>query len=66
VCGGLNRQLKKYAEFATTLELSTRSSSPRMDEFGRNAKEFVKLLQRVQDTISVVLASTDAVATATR
>jgi methyl-accepting chemotaxis protein len=66
VCGGLNRQQKKYAEIATTLDLSMRSSSPRIDEFGRNAREFDKLLQRVHETISVVHASTEAVATATR
>lgn len=66
VCGGLDRQRRKFAEIASTLDLSMRSSSPRMDEFGRNAKEFDKLLQRVQDTVSIVRASTGAVATATR
>jgi methyl-accepting chemotaxis protein len=66
VCGGLNRQRNKYVEIASTLDLSTRSSSPRLDEFGRNAKEFDKLLNRVQEAISVVLVSTGAVATATR
>jgi methyl-accepting chemotaxis protein len=66
VCGGLNRQRNKYIEIASTLDLSTRSSSPRLDEFGRNAKEFDKLLSRVQEAIFVVLASTGAVATATR
>lgn len=66
VCGGLNRQQKKYAEIATTLDLSMRSSSPRIDEFGRNAREFDKLLRRIHETISVVHASTEAVATATR
>ncbi|SOF01051.1 Methyl-accepting chemotaxis protein [Burkholderia sp. OK233] len=66
VCGGLNRQRNKYVEIASTLDLSTRSSSPRLDEFGRNAKEFDKLLQRVQEAISIVRTSTGAVGTATR
>ncbi|MFM0088857.1 methyl-accepting chemotaxis protein [Paraburkholderia sediminicola] len=66
VCGGMNRQRKKFTEIATTLDLSMRSSSPRLDEFGRSAREFDKLLQRVQETISLVRASTEAVATATR
>jgi hypothetical protein len=47
VCGGMDRQRKKYAEIATTMDLSMRSSSPRMDEFGQNAREFDKLLQRL-------------------
>jgi methyl-accepting chemotaxis protein len=66
LCGGLNRQRKKFIEIATTLDLSMRSSSPRMDEFGRSAREFDKLLQRVQETIWSVRASTEAVGTATR
>jgi len=66
VCGGMNRQRIKFAEITTTLDLSVRSSSPRMDEFGRSAREFDKLLQRVQETISSVRTSTEAVATATR
>jgi methyl-accepting chemotaxis protein len=66
VCGGLNRQRNKYVEIASTLDLSARSSSPRLDEFGRNAKEFDKLLHRVQEAISVVVISTGVVATASR
>ncbi|CAE6787408.1 hypothetical protein R69776_04595 [Paraburkholderia nemoris] len=66
VCGGMNRQQRKFAEVATTLDLSMRSSSPRQDEFGRSAREFDRLFGRVQETIMLVRTSTEAVHTATR
>jgi methyl-accepting chemotaxis protein len=66
VCGGLNRMGGKFEEIATTLDLSKRSSSPRMDEFGRAAVAFDKLMRRVAETVSAVRLSTDSVATSTR
>ncbi|WP_017234618.1 methyl-accepting chemotaxis protein [Pandoraea sp. B-6] len=66
VCGGLNRMGKKFEDIAVSLDLSKRSSSPRMDEFGRAAVAFDKLMRRVEATVSAVNVSTESVATATR
>ncbi|MGF6899085.1 methyl-accepting chemotaxis protein [Paraburkholderia sp. GAS348] len=66
VCGGLNRMGRKFEDIATTLDLSKRSSSPRMDEFGRSAVAFDKLMRRVEETMSAVNLSTDSVTTSTR
>jgi methyl-accepting chemotaxis protein len=66
VCGGLNRMGRKFEEIGTTLDLSKRSSSPRMDEFGRAAVAFDKLMRRVAETVSAVRLSTDSVTTSTR
>lgn len=66
VCGGINRMSKKFEEIATTLDLSKRSSSPRMDEFGRAAVAFDRLMRRVEETMSVVYLSADSVTTSTR
>ncbi|MCO5399071.1 methyl-accepting chemotaxis protein [Ralstonia soli] len=66
ICGGLERQRRKFAEIANTLDLTKRSSSPRMDEFGRSARAFDTLMRRVEDTVSVVQGSLLAVNTATR
>lgn len=66
VCGGLNRMSRKFEEIATTLDLSKRSSSPRLDEFGRAAVAFDTLMRRVEETMSAVHLSTDSVTTSTR
>ena len=65
VCGGLTRMTGKFDEIARTLDLSKRSASPRLDEFGRAAAAFDKLMFRVQETVSAVMTSTDFVASAT-
>lgn len=65
VCGGLNRMIRKFDEITTTLDLSKRSSSPRLDEFGRAAIAFDKLMQRVEQTVSTVHLSTDSVTAST-
>jgi len=66
VCGGLHRMGRKFEEVATTLDLSKRSSSPRMDEFGRAAVAFDKLMRRVEETMSAVHVSADSVTISTR
>ncbi|RDK00121.1 chemotaxis protein [Paraburkholderia lacunae] len=66
VCGGLHRMGRKFEEITTTLDLSKRSSSPRMDEFGRAAVAFDTLMRRVAETVSVVRLTTDSVTTSTR
>jgi len=65
VCGGLTRMSRKFEEIAQTLDLSKRSASPRMDEFGRAAAAFDKLMLRIQETVSAVQFSTESVANAT-
>lgn len=57
---------QKFEDIAVSLDLSKRSSSPRMDEFGRAAVAFDKLMRRVEATVSAVNVSTESVATATR
>jgi methyl-accepting chemotaxis protein len=66
VCGGLERMGRKFEEISQTLDLSKRSASPRMDEFGRSAIAFDKLMLRVEETVFAVRQSTDSVSTATR
>ncbi|CAN7796898.1 methyl-accepting chemotaxis protein [Paraburkholderia hospita] len=66
VCVGLNRMGGKFEEIATTLDLSKRSSSPRMDEFGRAAVAFDKLMRRVEETMSAVHVSAESVTISTR
>ena len=66
VCGGLRRMAGKFEEVAATLDLSKRSASPRMDEFGRAAAAFDGLMRRVEEAMSTVHASTDSVSTSTR
>ncbi|TKC90066.1 chemotaxis protein [Trinickia terrae] len=66
VCGGMNRVVRIFEEIATTLDLSKRSSSPRMDEFGRAAVAFDKLMRRVEETMCAVHLSTDSVITSTQ
>ena len=66
VCVGLHRMGGKFEEIATTLDLSKRSSSPRMDEFGCAAVAFDKLMRRVEETMSAVHVSADSVTISTR
>jgi methyl-accepting chemotaxis protein len=66
ICGGLNRVALRFEEIATTLDLSMRSSSPRMDEFGRSAAAFDKFMRRMEDTMFEVHLSTDSVTRSTR
>lgn len=66
ICGGLDRMSGTFEYIATTLDLSKRSSSPRMDEFGRAAVAFDKLMRCVEEAVLAVRSSTDSVATATR
>ena len=66
ICGGLNRVVRMFEEIATTLDLSKRSSSPRMDEFGRSATAFDKLMRSMEEAMSAVHLSTDSVTTSTR
>ena len=56
----------KLENIAETLDLSKRSSSPRMDEFGRAAIAFDALMTRVLETVYAVRVSADTVARATR
>jgi methyl-accepting chemotaxis protein len=60
VCGGLDRQRKKFDEIATTLDLSRRSASPRRDEFGASAGAFDRLMRRIESTVVSVHLSTEA------
>jgi methyl-accepting chemotaxis protein len=66
VCGGLKRQTQKFDELALNLDFSTRSASPRKDEFGAAAAAFDRFLVRVEKSISLVLISTSSVASATQ
>jgi methyl-accepting chemotaxis protein len=65
VCGGLIRMRAKFSELADTLDISRRAASPRMDEFGRAAVEFDRMLSRIESAIVAVSASAQGVATAT-
>ncbi|MCA8095386.1 methyl-accepting chemotaxis protein [Burkholderia anthina] len=64
VCGGLIRMRRNFEEITRTLDLSQRSASPRMDEFGRGALAFDKLMHRFEGTVSSVRLSADTVARA--
>lgn len=66
ICGGLDRMGQKFEEIANTLDLSRRSASPRMDEFGRAAVAFDKLMHRVESAMSTVSASVESATNATR
>lgn len=66
ICGGLDRMRRKIEDIAESLDLSKRSASPRMDEFGRSAVAFDRLMQRIEHAVSEVRASTDNVTTAAR
>ncbi|WP_321803417.1 methyl-accepting chemotaxis protein [Burkholderia sp. BCC1988] len=66
ICGGLDRMGRKFEEIATSLDLSKRSAAPRMDEFGRSAVAFDRLMQRIEHAVFEVRASSNNVATATR
>ncbi|RKE39024.1 methyl-accepting chemotaxis protein [Paraburkholderia sp. BL23I1N1] len=66
VCGGLDRMSGRFETIATTLDLSMRSKSPRMDEFARAAIAFDRLMRRVEETMSLVHRSMGMVTTATR
>jgi methyl-accepting chemotaxis protein len=55
----------KFAELADTLDVSRRATSPRMDEFGRAAVEFDRMLSRIESTVRTVRRATENVATAT-
>lgn len=66
VCGGLDRQRRKFQNLAQTLDFSNRSASPRMDEFGYGAVWFDSFMGRVEETIGVVHTSTESIGTATR
>lgn len=65
VCGGMVRMSRKFEELADSLDLSKRSASPRMDEFGDAAVAFDKLISRIEETMVSVHQSADFVATAT-
>jgi methyl-accepting chemotaxis protein len=65
VCGGLDRMRRKFEDIATSLDLSKRAVAPRMDEFGRSAIAFDRLMQRIEYAVSEVRASSDTVTTAT-
>ncbi|WP_028224391.1 methyl-accepting chemotaxis protein [Paraburkholderia ferrariae] len=65
VCGGLNRMRERFEDITETLDLSQRSKSPRLDEFGVGAVAFDRLMQRFESTISSVRASADVVARST-
>lgn len=66
VVGGLTRQRNKFEELANTLDMSRRAASPRMDEFGRSAVSFDKLIRRIEETVTTVRQATESVTTATR
>src|SRR6185312_12511567 len=51
VCGGMVRMTRKFEELADSLDLSKRSASPRMDEFGDAAVAFDKLISRIEETM---------------
>jgi methyl-accepting chemotaxis protein len=65
VYGGLLRMRSKFAELADTLDVSRRAASPRMDEFGRAAVEFDRMLSRIEDAVRTVRRATENVAMAT-
>jgi methyl-accepting chemotaxis protein len=65
VCGGLNRMARGFEDIAKTLDLSKRSSSPRMDEFGRAAMAFDELMRRVEEAMFAVRLSANSVTTST-
>lgn len=66
VCGGLNRIAGKFEAIARTLDLSSRSSPLRMDEFARTAIAFDKFIARMEETMLAVRSSTDSVTMAAR
>lgn len=66
ICGGLDRMGRRFEEISESLDLSKRSSAPCMDEFGRSAVAFDRLMQRIEHAVSEVRASSEAVTTATR
>ncbi|PRX96396.1 hypothetical protein B0G73_13015 [Paraburkholderia sp. BL25I1N1] len=65
VCGGLSRMRERFEDITETLDLSQRSKSPRLDEFGAGAVAFDRFMQRFESTISSVRASADVVAKST-
>ncbi|WP_245964828.1 methyl-accepting chemotaxis protein [Trinickia dinghuensis] len=66
ICGGLDRMGRKFEEIAKSLDLSKRSAAPRMDEFGRSAVAFDRLMQRIEHAVSEVRSCSENVTTATR
>ncbi len=66
VCGGLHRIARRFEDIAVTLDLSARSATPRMDEFGRSAAAFDKWMRRLDETMLSVRSSTDLLTAATR
>jgi methyl-accepting chemotaxis protein len=66
ICGGLDRMARRFEEIAGSLDLSKRSVAPRMDEFGRSAVAFDRLMQRIEYAVSEVRVSSLNVTTATR
>ena len=66
VWGGLNRITLKFEDIARTLDLSSRSSPLRMDEFAHAAIAFDKWMARMEETMLAVRSSTDSVTLATR
>ncbi|MGU7783276.1 methyl-accepting chemotaxis protein [Burkholderia sp. PU8-34] len=66
VCGGLDGQRRKLEVIAETLDLTGRSSSPRMDEFGHGAVAFDKFMRRVEGAMSIVHSATNSVSAAAR
>jgi methyl-accepting chemotaxis protein len=65
VYGGLVRMREKFAELADTLDVSRRATSPRMDEFGRAAVEFDRMLSTIEEVVKTVRESAESVSTAT-
>lgn len=66
VCDGLDRQARSFKYLAETLDLSRRSAARRMDEFGRGAVWFDRFMQRLEQTVLTVQASTESVSLATQ
>lgn len=66
ICGGLDRMGRKFEEIANSLDLSKRSAAPRMDEFGRSAVAFDRLMQRIEHSVSEVRSCSQNLTTATR
>jgi hypothetical protein len=57
MCGGVTRMGGKFEEIATTLDVSKRSLSPRMEDFGRSGVAFDRLMRRVAETIGGLIRS---------
>ncbi|MDD0813217.1 methyl-accepting chemotaxis protein [Curvibacter sp. HBC28] len=66
ICGGLHRQGNKFQELTNSLDLTTRSNSPRADEFGTSARAFDQLFERLEQAMLRIRTASECVHLATQ